>query len=104
MDSIRRTRERNLVDIVKRGIDGDDAMLLQCISHRLNQLDENACNYGLTPRQEKRVDTLEKQAETIAHKYYLSGYHQSDPRGWSLYLIQPGTWDNYDRGLAICPH
>ena len=104
MDSIRRAREENLIDLVKRGIGGDDAMLLQRISHRLHQLDITACNYGLTDIQEKRVATLEKQAETIAHKYNLSGYHQGDPRGWSLYLIRPGTGDNYDLDLAICPH
>jgi len=104
MESLRQTRERNLIELVKKGIGGEDAMLLQRISHRLHQLDELACNYGLADRQEKRVDTLEKQADTIAQKNNLQAFHQSDPRGWSLYLIQPGTQDNYDRGMGICPH
>lgn len=107
MDSLRQTRERNLIEIVKKyNIDGEDAMLLQRISHRLHQLDENACNYGLSERQEKRVDRLKKQAHDIANKYGLNAYHQSDPRGWSLYLVPPDITPSrdYTQGLAICPH
>jgi len=107
MDSIRQTRERNLIEIVKKhNIDGEDAMLLQRISHRLHKLDENACNYGLTEYQEKRVDHLERQAIDIAFKYNLKAYHQSDPRGWSLYLVPPelDPHRDYSNGLAICPH
>ncbi len=110
MESIRAIRERNLLDIAKTTT-GDDAILLQRISHRLHQLDENSCNYGLTKRQEKRVDRLEEQAQAIAGKYLMLAYHQSDPRGWSLYLVSKAAITEtqpidaiYDRGLAICPH
>ena len=104
METTRQIRERNLLEIAKIWrIDGDDAMQLQRISHRLHQLDENACNWGLTKRQEKRVGRLEQQAQEIASKYNLYAYHQSDPRGWSLYLVTEAEKD-YSRGLAICPH
>lgn len=105
MESIRQIRERNLVELSKV-TSVEDALMLQRISHRLHQLDENACNYGLTERQEKRSDRLEKQAQDIATIYNLRAYHQSDPRGWSLYLVPPelNIESQYDRGYGVCPH
>lgn len=108
MESLRQVRERNLIEIAKiYQIDGDDALILQRISHRLHQLDEHACNWGLNKRQEKRVDRLEEQAQGIAKKYGFNAYHQGDPRGWSLYLVKPELQpidQHYPEGLAICPH
>lgn len=50
-----------------------------------------------------------KRAEAIAKAHGLTIYHQSDPRGCSLYLIRPGdvpvgyTVDScYTNGIAIC--
>ena len=106
MESLRKIRERNLIELVKTyQIDGEDALILQRISRRLHQLDEKACNWGLTDNQEKRVDRLEKQAQEIANKYGLNAYHQSDPRGWPLYLVKPNTPPeiSYTNGIAICP-
>ena len=107
MESLRQVRERNLIEIAKIWkIDGDDALILQRISHRLHQLDEHSCNWGLSDRQEKRVDRLESQAREIASRYNLVAYHQSDPRGWSLYLVPPelNVDSQYDQGLGVCPH
>ena len=105
MESLRQIRERNLLEIAKVTT-GEDAMSLQRISHRLHQLDENACNWELSERQVKRVDRLEQQAKEIANRYNLTAYHQSDPRGWSLYLVNPqlSIESEYAKGLAICPH
>lgn len=105
MESLRQIRERNLLAIAKVTT-GKDAMLLQRISHRLHQLDENACNYELTHRQETRLERLERGAERIANRYNLVAHHQGDPRGWSLYLVSPdlNIDSQYDQGLAICPH
>lgn len=58
------------------------------ISKSLHKQDENACNYGLTNRQEKIVERLENEAEELAKKLNLHAYHQSDPRGASLYLVE----------------
>ena len=109
METIRQVRESNLIQIVKRipGITSADAINLQRIAHRLHQLDVAQCNYGLNDRQEKRVTTLEKQAQEIAARYNLTAYHQGDPRGWSLYLLtteQATNDDYYPNGLGICPH
>jgi hypothetical protein len=72
------------------------------ISNSLHRLDENACNYGLTPKQEKRVEKLEEKADRLAESIGLKAYHQGDPRGCSLYLIDK-TMDQstYNRGVAI---
>ena len=75
---------------------------LKRIAHSLHRLDENACNYGLTSRQEKRVEKLEKRADDIANSIGLFTYHQGDPRGCSLYLVTKDMdGSNYNRGIAI---
>ena len=92
----------NIAKIEALGYSFDSYKELKRISHSLNRLDVNACNYGLTPRQEKRVEKLEARAEVIAKSLGLKSYHQGDPRGCSLYLIDK-TMDNttYYRGIAI---
>lgn len=75
---------------------------LRLIAKSLHKLDEYACNYGLTPRQEKRLERLEKLAEDIAHEMGFKSYHQGDPRGASLYLLDKKTDENnYSSGLVI---
>ena len=109
MESYRRTRERNLVELAQI-VGVDDAIALQAISRSLHTLDESACNCGLTGRQEKRSARLESKAKLIADGHGLLAYHQGDPRGWSLYIVNPerlGGYDIdavYDRGMAVCPH
>ena len=63
---------------------------LRRISKSLHGLSENACNYGLTPRQEKREKNLEKQAEKLADELGFQVYFQGDPRGCALYLLPKG--------------
>ena len=66
---------------------------LRRISRSLHSLGEAACNYGLTPRQEKRQERLEKDAEALAWTLGLKAYHQRDPRGCALYLIPESLTD-----------
>lgn len=75
---------------------------LKKISKALHHLDECSCNYGLTKRQETRLEKLERRAEEIAARYGMFAYHQGDPRGCSLYLITEEQKDNYSDGIAIC--
>jgi len=75
---------------------------LRKIANGLHKLDENACNYGLTPRQEKREERLEKKGAEIAKELGLKFYHQGDPRGASVYLIDKTMNDsNYTNGVVI---
>lgn len=110
MESMATIRMKNYGELVKAGINNERALKLQQISRSLHRLDENSCNYGLTERQEKREERLEKTAESIAKEYGFVSYHQSDPRGWSLYLVNPKTLEGkdihseYDRGMAVYPH
>jgi hypothetical protein len=79
---------------------------LRKISRSLHHLAENACNYGLTKRQESRENTLKVKA--IAHAIALGfqAYFQGDPRGCALYLVPEG-WSKeqanqeYPSGMAI---
>lgn len=96
MDTLARMTLRDVGGIAKT-IDA-----LRKISGQLHHQDENACNYGLSPRQEKRVANLEAQAETLAQSLGYHAYHQSDPRGASLYLIDETMNDtNYHNGLCL---
>jgi hypothetical protein len=76
--------------------------MLKILAKRLTFYDTKACNYGLTKSQENMVNKIETEASGIAEKLGLIAYHQSDPRGCSLYLIDK-TMDNtnYNRGIVI---
>jgi len=82
---------------------------LQKISKSLSRLDIKACNYGLSQRDEKREDKLEKQAKNLAQEIGLKIYHQTDPRGCSLYLIDDTCkyklhdieYIDYPKGIAV---
>lgn len=74
-----------------------DVPELMRISRSLHRCDENACNgfadyagnwdKAASVRNDKRTERLEKKAQAIADKYNAIAYHQSDPRGASLYIV-----------------
>jgi hypothetical protein len=75
---------------------------LKKLSHKIHHQDENACNYGLTSRQEKMLENYLIKAEKLADELGLKAYHQGDPRGCSLYLIDETMNNtNYNNGIAI---
>ena len=79
---------------------------LQKIAKSLHKLDEMACNYRLTERQEKKQDELIERAREIAKKYGFDVYHDGDPRACTLYLITPEMKNeiglpNYWEGIPI---
>jgi hypothetical protein len=80
------------------------------ISRRLNAIDCRSCNgYADTDwgrAQEKRDNgkevRLEKEGRELAQSIGLKFYHQTDPRGCSVYLIDSTMNDsNYSSGIAI---
>lgn len=75
---------------------------LRSLSRQIHRLDEAYCNGDLTPRQEKRKARLLQEAVEIAELLGLRIYHQSDPRGCSLYLIDETMGStNYNDGIAL---
>lgn len=77
---------------------------LKPIAKSLHKLGEIDCNYGLTPRQEKRMENLLVKANNIAHGIGLKVYHKSDPRGASLYLVPDDNQthnNDYTNGIVI---
>lgn len=60
---------------------------LQKIGRSLNRLYCASCNGELTTRQEARIKSLRAKAEQYAEFNDLAVYHQTDPRGLSLYLV-----------------
>lgn len=77
------------------------AVALHVISGRLHRLAERSCNTGADV--EKAESRLVRAARDIAALYGLSIYHQSDPRGCSLYIGKPEDMNGstYNRGHAI---
>jgi IS30 family transposase len=73
---------------------------LQRIAKSLHKIYENECSYGHTDRQDKRKDKLQAQAENLAARVELKVYHQTDPRGCSMYLIDESCKD-YTDGIAV---
>ncbi len=119
METMSLVRQQNLIDVaLVMGKDG--AIRLQAIARSLHRLNEASCNYGLTPRQEKHEETLEREAAEIAAK--VEGWHvyrQGDPRGWPLYIWSDedlraygARWDKVSDidccynavGIGVCPH
>ena len=76
---------------------------LRKISRSIHYLDEVECNYGKTPRQTTQLNNLLKKADELAKELKLRAYHQGDPRGCSLYLVEKlqGCETNYTDGVAI---
>ncbi len=103
-----KARVNNAAQLGRAGIGASDVARFQKISRSLSHLDELSCSQELTHRQETRSDNLEKQATALAKPYGLLSYHQSDPRGWSLYLVTTEQLLGhsidaaYSRGLGVC--
>lgn len=79
---------------------------LQTISKKLHKWDERYCNEDIGQKHEKAIAKLMFKANELAKELNLKTFHQSDPRGTSLYLV-PIDWDaeytkqNYPEGVAI---
>ena len=75
---------------------------LKKLSHQLNNLYTQNCNVGLTDRQNKRQDRLQNRAAELAAQIGFACYHQTDPRGASIYLIDDTMGNsNYSDGVVI---
>jgi hypothetical protein len=104
------TRMENYGHIISAGLTPQDADDIQRISRSLHRLDEYSCNVGYEDDspQAKREARLEAKGAEIAKRYGRLFYHQSDPRGWSVYLVKPDglhggdIHSNYTNGLAVC--
>lgn len=75
---------------------------LRQIEHSLARIDTADCNGELTARQTKRRIKLLTDAAELAARIGLKVYHQPDPRGCSLYLVDE-TMDqyNYPNGVSL---
>jgi len=70
---------------------------LVVINASLNRLNEIACSYQLTDRQEKRAENLENQAIEIIKHLGFEGATQNDPRGNAVMIYLPsGKFNSWD--------
>jgi len=74
------------------------------IAKRLHKLDCDSCN-GTIEEQKwlNRVGILEGRADDLANEFGLVAYHQTDPRGASLYLVnkEQDNGEHYSEGICI---
>lgn len=86
------------------GITRNGYNMFRRLAERLHQIYEDNCNGEY---QEERdyfavVIPLQDKIDSKANKMGLHTYHQTDPRGASLYLSKEMlTPENYNRGSAI---
>jgi hypothetical protein len=67
-----------------------DAAELCRFATSLNRLNEIACNFGLTERQEQRKQNLQTRIKAALERAGLVLNHfNSDPRGYAVYLDLP---------------
>jgi benzoyl-CoA reductase/2-hydroxyglutaryl-CoA dehydratase subunit BcrC/BadD/HgdB len=74
------------------------------IENRLHNLDEKWCNGDIEESEFSKKETeYMRKAQEMAAIYNLKAYHQQDPRGGALYLIDDSMNDsNYTNGICIC--
>ena len=110
--------ENHAMLITKYNLTSKNALELQKVAKSLHRLNENACNYGLTERQETRQRNLFTKTKDLILSggaypklyanvpYQLLGLPiiraQRDPRGWPLEIsLEPMTdSQTYD---YVCP-
>ena len=79
---------------------------LREISRRLNGIGCRKCNGYQSETQEKRDQTIEErllnEAQELAAGLGVRFYHQGDPRGCAVYLIDESMdGSTYNRGIAL---
>jgi hypothetical protein len=74
-----------------------DATELCSLARALHRLNEAACNCGLTPQQEKRMQRLEERIRTVLARSGLPLNHfNGDPRGYAVYVDLPdGSYNSF---------
>ena len=80
---------------------------LKKLSRSINRIDCQLCNGFKTEKESSKVEQrrykLINEAKELAKGLGLYIYHQSDPRGCSLYLINKIMDENtYNHGVALC--
>lgn len=126
-----RERQRQDEALARLGIGERDAGRLRKIEATLHRLCEEDCNRGLSPREERMIETRVETARLIVaqawadtanavnHDELASAcetgrgpavYFQSDPRGCALYVVPPSVLERfpgheidsiYSSGIAV---
>ena len=76
------------------------------IAHKISRIDVDNCNGGKYSDEityQVAINKIHMQLVKLLDSYNLNYYHQSDPRGASLYIAKVNlTSDNYNQlGIAI---
>ena len=74
-----------------------DAAELCRLALALHRLNETSCNYGPTPRQEKRMQSLEDKVRAVLGRAGLKLNHfNGDPRGYAVHIDLPdGSYNSF---------
>ncbi len=81
------------------------ALKLQQYATRLYRYAETECNYGLTPEQNKRVESLEQKVKNLCAELGIKVTFNGDPRGYAVKLHfaneAHNTWGGKEEGWGI---
>src|SRR3990167_1503775 len=97
-------KNETYLDMVKKGEVINVYRALLPISKSLRNSFTADCNFGDSPRREKKQARLIAKAKELVERIDLIIYIQSDPRGCSLYLLDKSETkpsENYSSGIAI---
>jgi hypothetical protein len=83
-----------------------DAAELCKLANSLNRLNEVACNCGLSERQEKRKQNLQRQVKAVLGRAGLVLNHfENDPRGFAVYVDLPdGSYNSFGGREHVVPN
>jgi hypothetical protein len=100
-----RIKTKNLVMLItKYNLSTGEALELQKVAGSLHRLNENACNYGLTDRQETRQHNLYRKATEIIGAERTAGQELYGPFGtWTIGCGHKGTEGVFRLGPVQTP-
>lgn len=79
------------------------AKMLVRIGKKSSRLAVDECNRGLTPREKRTVERIEREVEALGRLIGLTAFRQGDPRGYTIRVILPkGISGNCVDGSAGC--
>lgn len=83
-----------------------DIERLRKLAQELERLNLNACNYGLSARQETRAENVRANLNEICAVHGIQAITQGDPRGAAFGIICPKTgrynsWGGAESGFRL---
>ena len=94
---------QNALELSRMGLSVSEAVTLQRYAASLHRHHENACNYGLSARQEAHQRGVWDKVVEIAATHGLHVAQQCDPRGWPIIIDDAPIPESASGLQRVCP-